>query len=194
MTYAKEQQNQIRQNMLNQRNHLTASAQQTASSQLCQIIQSSSFFMNHQRFGIYHAINNEISLGPLIELIWESDKMCALPAFHPHLDNTLCFLPYTQTTELIQGPMHTQTPPYCPKNSIAPWELDVVFVPLVAFDAHKNRIGYGKGCYDRSFGFRRTTTKPLLIGCAYHFQQSNPIDSNPWDIALDQVVTEIKVI
>jgi 5-formyltetrahydrofolate cyclo-ligase len=71
--------------------------------------------------------------------------------------------------------------------------LDVVFVPLVAFDRQGVRLGAGGGFYDRAFAFRQLRSvwhAPRLIGVAYAFQQLERIAHAAHDVFLDEVVTE----
>jgi 5-formyltetrahydrofolate cyclo-ligase len=75
--------------------------------------------------------------------------------------------------------------------------LDLVFVPLVGFDATGMRLGMGAGYYDRAFAFLRQRshwTHPRLIGMAYSIQQVPHIDGAPHDVRLNDVVTEKGVI
>lgn len=66
--------------------------------------------------------------------------------------------------------------------------LDLVVMPLVAFDASGNRLGMGGGYYDRALaGHRR---RPLLAGIAFACQQAEAIPVQPWDIPLTYVITE----
>lgn len=74
--------------------------------------------------------------------------------------------------------------------------LDLILVPLVAFDRAGNRLGMGAGYYDRalqSLG-HQTSTKPLLIGMAHGFQEVDRIDAEPWDIPVDAILTESEYI
>ena len=76
-------------------------------------------------------------------------------------------------------------------------ELDVVLLPLLAFDARGNRLGTGGGFYDTTFAFLRDLprpSRPLLVGIGYAFQQAEAIDAEPWDVALDYVATERALI
>jgi 5-formyltetrahydrofolate cyclo-ligase len=66
--------------------------------------------------------------------------------------------------------------------------LDLVFMPLVAFDAQGNRLGMGGGYYDRALAGRRR--RPLLAGIAFACQQAEAIPIQPWDIPLTVVITE----
>jgi 5-formyltetrahydrofolate cyclo-ligase len=75
--------------------------------------------------------------------------------------------------------------------------LDVVFLPLVGFDARGVRLGTGGGYYDRAFAFRRWRTAwhtPQLVGLAYAFQQVETITHAAHDVLMDAVVTEKGVI
>lgn len=66
-------------------------------------------------------------------------------------------------------------------------QLDMVFLPLVAFDKQGYRMGMGGGFYDRTLA--RTKAKPLKIGWAYDFQQVDNLAPKPWDVRLDRVIT-----
>lgn len=71
--------------------------------------------------------------------------------------------------------------------------LNVVFMPLVAFDDNGNRLGSGAGFYDRALAFRRLRRHwrgPLLIGLAFSAQQVESITATAQDIPLDAVITE----
>ncbi|HTY94589.1 MAG TPA: 5-formyltetrahydrofolate cyclo-ligase [Steroidobacteraceae bacterium] len=75
--------------------------------------------------------------------------------------------------------------------------LDLVFVPLVGFDATGMRLGMGAGYYDRAFAFMRCRghwLHPRLIGLAYSFQQLPHIEGAPHDVRLHAVVTEHGVV
>jgi 5-formyltetrahydrofolate cyclo-ligase len=77
-------------------------------------------------------------------------------------------------------------------RSIDPRRLDVILLPLVAFDARGWRLGFGAGFYDRKLSFlrRRFVHKPILIGIGYELQRVPPQVPSPWDVLLDAVVTE----
>lgn len=70
---------------------------------------------------------------------------------------------------------------------IAPAELDVVFVPLLAFDTAGHRIGYGKGMYDRFLEQCRPDV--VTIGLSLFDPVTAISDIGAWDIPLSIVVT-----
>lgn len=82
-----------------------------------------------------------------------------------------------------------------PKNSGKDIIPDLIMVPLVAFDNHLNRIGYGKGYYDRSLKKISKIKKNVIsLGIAYSFQKCQKILTNKQDFKLDYVFTEKGII
>ena len=82
-----------------------------------------------------------------------------------------------------------------PKNSNKNTIPDLIMVPLVAFDNHLNRIGYGKGYYDRSLRkINKIKKNAISLGIAYSFQKCQKIPTNKQDFKLDYVFTEKGII
>jgi len=79
-----------------------------------------------------------------------------------------------------------------PQNGLAvePTQLDVVFVPLLAFDIKGNRLGYGKGFYDRFLA----SCKPncLKIGLSF-FEAEVSLPVSDYDMKLTHCVTPNKI-
>ncbi|MDR2091262.1 MAG: 5-formyltetrahydrofolate cyclo-ligase [Clostridiales bacterium] len=72
------------------------------------------------------------------------------------------------------------------KGGIEPSDLDVIIVPLVAFDKDKNRLGRGKGYYDRFL----SKTSAVKIGTAYKAAEVEKIDVDIYDVKMDIIITE----
>ena len=68
-------------------------------------------------------------------------------------------------------------------------DLDVVIVPLIAYDLEFNRVGKGKGFYDSILDDVK-----LKIGLGYSFQCVNNIDINEYDIKLDGIINEVEML
>lgn len=68
----------------------------------------------------------------------------------------------------------------------------IVFVPGVAFDLNGNRLGRGKGGYDRLLS--RLGGETRLVGLAYEFQILAELPSEPWDQKVHHVITERRVV
>ena len=82
--------------------------------------------------------------------------------------------------------------PKTTKKNIIP---DLIMVPLVAFDKQLNRIGYGKGYYDRSLRkIKKKNKNAISLGIAYSFQKCKKIPINNKDFRLDYIFTEKGII
>ena len=70
-------------------------------------------------------------------------------------------------------------------------KLNIVFIPLLAFDNNGNRVGYGKGFYDRML--KKCTSNTIKIGLSF-FEASAPIDDiREDDVKLDYCITPEKI-
>jgi len=140
--------------------------------------------------GIYMSVAGEIDCGPLIKIGWLRKKRIFAPVL---AKNRLNFAPLNPGSKLVQNRFDILEPVYRPGDLIDPRQLDVVIVPLLAFDTQLNRIGMGAGYYDRTFAFskrQKLWRRPLLIGVAYSFQRVENLTARAWDVPLHTVITE----
>lgn len=68
--------------------------------------------------------------------------------------------------------------------------LDLVIVPAVAADIHKNRMGFGKGCYDRFLA----DMDCVKAAVCFDFQLTEELLKKPFDVAMDYIITEEGII
>jgi len=68
---------------------------------------------------------------------------------------------------------------------------DALIVPWIAADAARHRLGQGKGHYDRAPAGLRGS---LAIGVAWDIQIIDHVPADPWDVALDHVVTPTRIL
>ncbi len=67
---------------------------------------------------------------------------------------------------------------------------DIMFLPLLSFDSFKNRLGYGKGYYDKYLNKHSSRKKIFTVGVAFSFQKYNKLPINNRDYKLDYIITE----
>jgi 5-formyltetrahydrofolate cyclo-ligase len=146
------------------------------------------------RIAVYAALPSELDTRPLIALARRRDCKIYVPRIDRHsLGHKMRFV------ELTGRQRRNRLGIAEPEGSLsigARW-LDVVFLPLVGFDARGVRLGMGGGFYDRAFAFRRWRSvwcAPRLIGLAYSFQQVEGLTAAAHDVRLDAVVTEERII
>ncbi len=80
----------------------------------------------------------------------------------------------------------------CPVTSLD--EIDIAFVPGLAWDATGARLGRGAGYYDRLFDGLKPGEGPLRLGLFFGAQRLEAIPMDPWDARLDVIVTEDGVV
>ena len=176
----------LRAHIKSKRQALSPQEQHFAAVHFCQHLLDSQALDQAQHIAVYLAHQGELSLQTCIEKFWQQGKTLSLP----HLDQqSLIFKKYTPNSTL--HPNQFGILEITKAETIFAEQLDAALVPLVAFDQAGHRIGMGKGYYDRAFAFCKNTTlnKPLLIGCAYDFQEIPLFTPQAHDIPLDLVLT-----
>ncbi|MDR2106247.1 MAG: 5-formyltetrahydrofolate cyclo-ligase [Coriobacteriales bacterium] len=88
---------------------------------------------------------------------------------------------------LLTGRFGIVAPDPARSRIIAPDTLDLAIVPCVGFDEHSTRLGMGGGFYDR---YLPQCTNAHKLGVAFSFQRVTTPFADPWDTALDRVITE----
>lgn len=132
----------------------------------------------------YHAIGSEIDPVPVLEALDDQGAQLALPVL---LDReTMVLRKWDQTKSLVPVGFGTLGP----DESQAEVVPDLILAPLAAFSATGQRIGYGKGHYDRYLSkMHGLGHRPALLGLAFDEQEVPPFAAEPHDIPLDGVLT-----
>mgnify|MGYP000926558762 FL=1 len=73
-------------------------------------------------------------------------------------------------------------------------KMDIVLIPGIAFSVNGDRIGFGKGYYDKYLTKYLPGKLPLLIAPVFDFQITDGFISEPHDIPVDVIVSELRVI
>lgn len=137
---------------------------------------------------VYRAVRGEISLDPTIAALRSAGVTAAYPLVPSESERrTLTFHAIASDSELQPGALGIPAP-----TAAAPVvaSIDVVLVPLVAFDDQCNRLGMGGGYYDATFAPGASSDpRPILIGVAHDCQRVSRLTTKPWDVALDAVAT-----
>ncbi len=136
-------------------------------------------FIMSNRILMYHSLPDELSTHSFIDK-WHSRKQFYLPRVN---GVNLDILPYDKSS-LSLGAFHIEEPQGDDVTDAS--SIELIIVPGVAFDQSGNRVGRGKGYYDRLLA----DTKALRVGIAYDFQMVDEIETDTFDIPVDIVITE----
>ncbi len=184
---------QIRQRIRRQRHQLSPQQRLLATEAIADRLSATQLFRNSHRIAGFMANENEPDLAAVMCQAWAMGKVWHLPIIGLPYLNHLWFGRYGPGDALVENCFGIAEPDISLAQATPSWGIDLVLMPLVAFDPAGNRLGMGKGYYDRTLKYlryRRHWRKPRLIGVAYEFQKVDALPFQPWDVPLDGVVTE----
>ena len=134
---------------------------------------------------LYYPSNYEINVLKIANNLKKSNTVLLLPKIKD--GNLLKFIKWNEKDILLANKFGIPEPIKPHKNYLP----DVVLVPLLAFDNNKNRLGYGKGYYDRYLNnLKKLKKKTEVIGVAFSFQNYEKIPTSKFDFQLNKVFTE----
>jgi 5-formyltetrahydrofolate cyclo-ligase len=146
-----------------------------------------------QRIALYSPLPDELDIAPLERLARLHGCLTYLPRITDRREHRMDFVEARGPLEANRmGILEPRS-----RRSISPRALDLVFLPLVGFDAAGMRLGMGGGYYDRAFAFLRLRDawhRPKLIGVGFAIQRVGALHRAPHDLHLDAVVTEEGVL
>ena len=132
-------------------------------------------------------VNSEISCLDVLEILEKKNFKISLPI--TKRNNNMDFYEWSFQNSLRVS--HQGIPEPNPKKKVIP---DVLIVPLVGFDRHKFRLGYGGGFYDRYISKILKFKKIFTVGFAFSFQEISKIPINKFDQKLNFILTDKEII
>ena len=144
-----------------------------------------------QVVALYWAKGREFNAGPLIDQLLGKGIICALPVIQKD-SRELRFAKWDESIPLAAGPFDIAQPVVDDKTI---WlDPDIVVVPMLAFDRHGHRLGYGGGYYDATLAALRARKAIQAVGIGYSAQAvlfNLPLE--PHDQKMDWIITPHKV-
>ncbi|PYB73129.1 MULTISPECIES: 5-formyltetrahydrofolate cyclo-ligase [Rhizobium] len=133
----------------------------------------------------FFPIRSEADIRPLMARLKARGARLCLPVVMDR--ETIVFRELVTGAELVDTGFGTRGPG--PEAAVL--DPDLLLVPLSAFDAKGNRIGYGAGHYDRAIArLREKGRNPRLIGIAFDCQEVAEVPDEAHDVRLEAVLTE----
>jgi 5-formyltetrahydrofolate cyclo-ligase len=166
----------VRRAMRAAREALSAAEVDRWSAAACRCVVGLPVFMQAGCLVAYVARDNELDPGMAVDAARAAGK----DVYYPSRGDFRLEAPETASNGVAQG------------ETLAPGREDVLFlVPGLAFDQRGARLGRGGGWYDRALAAHPTGTR---IGLAYELQVFPTLPEAAWDIRMDAVVTEARVL
>ena len=189
----------LRKLFLKKRQLLSPLIQQQKAQSLLERFLKLPLFTKSQHIAFYWPIKGEISPLPILEKSFLAHKQCYLPVLDNREEKLLLFTHYQKADLLKMNRFGILEPSLEQKAPFPAKELDLVLVPLLAFDLLGHRLGMGKGYYDYTFSFLNENRssqlkKPFLLGLAYDEQEATLLSTDAWDISLQGILTESRTI
>ncbi len=174
---------EIRRRMRLRKSLLTDPERREAAAAVFAALERSAAFLLADRILMYHSLPDELSTREFIGK-WAGRKQFFLPRVN---GADLEILPYDRT-RLHPGAFSIEEPDGA--ETADPGSMELIVVPAVALDGRCNRLGRGKGFYDRLLARTGATT----IGVGYDFQLiAEGLPAEPHDVPLDMVITETRL-
>lgn len=175
--------NEIRQKIRNLKTMLLDAERIDAAEQVFSRLEKTAAFLLADHILMYHSLPDELSTRNFLKK-WKNRKHFYLPRVN---GVNLEILPYDET-RLELGSFHIEEPTGA--DVVSSDDIELIIVPAVAFDSKGNRLGRGKGFYDRLLA----DTGATKIGVGYEFQLVDEVPAEPHDVKMDFVITQSNVI
>lgn len=179
--------NEIRQINKQKRASMNEEDVKKKSSDAAKLFLSSPQYKNSKCIMLYMPLGNETDTKDILQSALSDNKKIVYPVTDAERG---VITPYevSETTEFEKGAFSVLVPKNAEKADVK--KIDVVIVPGIAFDKNGNRVGFGKGCYDK---FLRNL-RVIKIGYCYEYQICHKINRDEFDVLMDYIITEKEMI
>ena len=175
--------NEIRVNLKSQRNSMPEKIKTEKSLAAEKIFLSTSLYQSAESIMLYSPLGNETETYKIISQCFDDKKTVLLPVTNEQTCEMNAVI-YTPETKLKEGAFSINEP-IC-EDIYDKNKIDLVLVPGIAFSITGERLGFGKGCYDRFL----KDISAVKVGFCYDFQLSEQIKSYDHDVRMDYVITD----
>lgn len=168
---------------------IVLAVRKTASAQLCARLKEQSFWDSVSSVLFFAPLPDEPDVWPLLEETATDEKMAALPCFEPVDQTYTARRVQNPKNEIVTGHFGIREPKrFCAEMVLN--RLDLILVPGVAFDLRGNRLGRGRGFYDRLL----RETRGLKCGVAFDQQVAGEVPVETHDLPMDFILTPTRCV
>ena len=166
------------------RNDLSSAQVKIWSDTICNCLVKSEMFLKAKVIYFYYPLGNEVNLLKAAEEALRQGKIIGFPKTE---GSEICFYQIESLDAFAEGCFHVMEPV---SNRLLVVEKPLILIPGVVFDEQKNRMGYGKGFYDR---YVLKVPEAVKIGIAYEAQIAQRIPTEHYDVPMDYILTEMRM-
>jgi 5-formyltetrahydrofolate cyclo-ligase len=182
----------LRKNMLNQRKSMEIHNVNVFSNKIIATIMELPQFASSKNIMLYLSFNKEVNTYPLAKWCLDNGKTLIAPYCINAERKIIPFKISNLTNDLTKSTFGVMEPKHDLLKKVNIEDIDLIIVPGVVFDEHCNRIGFGAGYYDRFLPKKAKNTP--AIGIAYDYQVIDEIPIGEYDVPLDFIITEKRII
>lgn len=189
----------IRQYILSRRDSISEEIRKAKDERIKGMLLGLSEFEASHKILLYASFRSEVDTFSLLKYCIAHGKVAVLPRVDRQ-NNELKIYEIKDTGELVKGyfgiPEPNVSADISESRRMNVEHMDLIIVPGVAFDGHCNRLGYGKGFYDKLLSKVRGQGLEVkrVIALAYEEQIVESIPSEPHDIKMDKIITDKRII
>jgi len=189
MSSNKVEKQTLREKVLKERSLISEATWRGSSQKITEALQSTEFYKEAKVVHIYLSMNSrrEVATDFLLEELFNSRKRVVVP-ITDFKTGTLTHTEIDSSSELKANKWGVLEPVESEKFDIS--ELDLIIIPMAAADRDGNRLGYGKGFYDRFL----EKTEAKKVGLVFSTFLYDEIPTEEFDKKLNVIITEEEVI
>ena len=177
----------LRESILDARKNIKVQEKEKLDFEILTILLDLNKFREAKNIFLFVSLPDEVNTHAILDSAWKSGKKIALPRIEDGKLAKMEFYSCSGWQDLVPGPLGLLQPvPSCCPAERCP---DLMLVPGLAFDRSGNRVGYGKGFYDRYFA-KSGRANTFLMGVAYSWQVLPTVPVENTDYPVNAICTD----
>lgn len=189
--YMESEKRKVRYEFLNLRNRIDPILASAYSNMIFSKIRKLPVYEDAKTVMFYLSYGSEVVTDTMIASAIEEEKTVVVPAIQNPGDGKMYAVKLPRLEDAYQSVYGIRQPEINPEDIAEKDEIDLVFVPGIAFDYDGFRVGYGKGYFDR---WLEGIDPEKTIGLAYDFQITDKMPTGKYDLPVGTIITEKRII
>ncbi len=189
--FQESEKNKLRYEYLKKRDKIEPFLRYTYSTMILSKIKKMKEYEDSKIVMFYLSYGSEVITDMMINEFLSDGKEVAVPVIQNPGDGIMTAVKIDKLEDCIDKVYGIRQPEFNEDDVVAGNEIDLIFVPGIAFDTNGYRIGYGKGYYDR---WLKGTDVSKRVGIAFEVQLIEKIPNGKYDLPVGRVLTEKRVI